>query len=172
MQYYPIVRNWSKIKKHLDNKDLNRILNRDFNKFTYGRWREKFPSNKYKFPRDIETSDWEYSIPGRHPEYFNWVKHSACHWLVNFNLKLAQLTEPKGQWRIITSQEHSTVWDGKITLFDFNFSALRIDPNEAFHIANKENIQLKIGELMKVYFAKPYWIECNMKKPKDWNSKK
>jgi hypothetical protein len=55
-----------------------------------------------------------------------YVKHAACHWLVNFALELAQHVEPNRAWRIITSQEHSTVWDGKDTLFDFNFLALGV----------------------------------------------
>ena len=40
------------------------------------------------------------------------MKHAACHWLVNFALELAQLVEPDRKWRIITSDKHSTVWDG------------------------------------------------------------
>jgi len=169
MQYYPIVKNWRKIKKHLNDKNLNNILNDNFNKFTYGRWKIKFPSDRVKFPRDIETCDWEFWVRGRHPEYFKYVKHSACHWLVNFNLELAKLVEPTRQWRILTGNLHSTVWDGGDILFDLNFSALRINPNEAYKMANKE--ELNINELMEVNFATPYWIDCKREKPEDWDDK-
>jgi hypothetical protein len=59
----------------------------------------------------------------------------ACHWLVNFELCLAQLTLPKRRWRIITSDEHSTVWDGRDTLFEFNFLALKVSPDDCFRMA-------------------------------------
>ena len=43
-----------------------------------------------------------------------------CHWLVNFSLRLAERVDPDRPWRIITSDSHSTVWDGYDLLFDFN----------------------------------------------------
>ena len=70
---------------------------------------------------------------------------------MNANLKLAELSEPDREWRILTSQAHSTVWDGKLTLFDMNFSALRVSPEEAFERANKR--QLKPGKRLKVFLA-------------------
>jgi hypothetical protein len=79
------------------------------------------------------------------------VKHAACHWLVNFNLRLAQLVEPQRPWRILTSDEHSTVWDGDSTLFDFNFLALCIDPESCFSLANEE--ELPVGKQLKVFLA-------------------
>lgn len=99
-------------------------------------------------PFEFESCDWYCNRKGRRPAYWNYVKHGACHWLVNFNLKLAMLVEPERDWRIITSDDHSSVWDGKNTLFDFNFSALGVHPDECFLIANKK--QLKLGQLMEV----------------------
>jgi hypothetical protein len=49
----------------------------------------------------------------------------------------------------ITSERHSTVWDGGNTLFDFNFQALGIDPNECFETAFEE--ELKPGKYVRVY---------------------
>lgn len=149
MKYYPLTKKWNKVKKHIPNENVQSALVRDFNKFTYGRWEQKFEYGM--LPRQFETCDWDICRVGRHPEYWNYVKHSACHWLVNFNLNLAKLVEPKKKWRIITSQLHSTVWDGEETLFDFNFSALQVCPNEAFELANKR--QLKIGKELVVHFA-------------------
>lgn len=147
MIYFPIVRNWYRIKPHLENKDVQDVLVRDFNKYTFGRWKQEFKHGMV--PAKFERCDWALDRKGRPPEYFNYVKHGACHWLVNFNLKLVMLVEPNRKWRILTSDNHSTVWDGKEMLFDFNFTALKIDPNEAFSLANKR--QLKIGTEKKVY---------------------
>jgi hypothetical protein len=52
--------------------------------------------------------------------------------VVNFNLKLAQLVAPDRPWRIVTSHNHSTVWDGDSTLFDLNGLALINDADECF----------------------------------------
>jgi hypothetical protein len=90
------------------------------------------------------------------PRFWQYVKHSACHWLVNFNLELAMQVEPNRMWRILTSEEHSTVWDGNITLFDMNFLALGVTPKEAFNIANEEH--LPPGQHVEVHFAEHYSI--------------
>ncbi len=88
------------------------------------------------------------------------VKAGASHWLVNANLKLAELSEPKRAWRILASDKHSTVWDGELTLFDMNFSAFRVPPEEAFALAWES--ELKPGKLLTVYFAEHYT------KDKEW----
>jgi hypothetical protein len=74
------------------------------------------------------------------PRVWKYVQHSACHWLVNFNLRLAQLAEPDRPWRIVSSGEHSAVWDGQETFFDFNFLALGIDPGKCFRLANGRHL--------------------------------
>ena len=130
MQYYDLKCNWPKIKPHLANKELNAILVIDFNKYTYGRWRTPFKAGMY--PDDFETNDWRCERRGRPPQFWRYVEHAACHWIVNFTLKLAMLAEPQKKWRIITTQKHSTVWDGERTLFDFNFQAMGISPAECF----------------------------------------
>jgi hypothetical protein len=149
MKYYPFVKKWYKIKKHLNDQELNRILVEDFNKYTSGLFNEEFKAGM--FPRDFESCDWDCDYRGRRPEFWKYVRHAACHWVVNFNLRLAMIVEPNRKWRIISSQEHSTVWDGDQTLFDMNFSALGVDPDEAFNMANKR--RLKIGSYKKTYLA-------------------
>jgi hypothetical protein len=86
------------------------------------------------------------------------VKHSACHWLVNFNLRLAELVMPKREWHIVTSDKHSTVWDGISTLFDLNFHALGIPPMEAYSMAIEGGEILGRGEYLKVDFADHYSV--------------
>jgi hypothetical protein len=64
--------------------------------------------------------------------------------------------QPKKPWRIITSEDHSTVWDGNDTLFDFNFQAFGIDPNECFDLAFDE--ELTPGTPLTVDFAEHYTV--------------
>lgn len=139
MRYYDLKRHWTKrIEPHLGDAKLNAILVRDFNKFTTGNWGKPF--HRGQLPRDFESCDWDWERVGREPRYLRYVKHSACHWLVNFNLRLAQSVEPDRVWRIVTSDAHSTVWDGKQTLFEFNFLAFGIPADECFSLANAEHL--------------------------------
>jgi hypothetical protein len=104
-----------------------------------------------QYPNEFESCDCWLGHKGRKPAFWRYVKHAACHWLVNFTLRLAQLVEPKRKWRIITSDDHSTVWGGQHTLFDFNFQALVILPDECFRLAYGE--ELEFGEWLEVNFA-------------------
>jgi hypothetical protein len=157
MQFYDAIKNWRRIKPHLSDVEFNRILIEDFNKYTYGRWREPFPAEGRPYPRSFESCDWGWEHRGREPGYWRYVKHSACHWLVNSNLRLATLVLPDRQWRIVTSQRHSTVWDGDHALFDFNGQALFKNADEAFELASAQ--QLKPGRYMTTHFAEHYQIE-------------
>ncbi len=152
IRYYPFTRNWHRIRPHLTNPEFRAVLERDFNKFTFGRWGETFGPGQLPF--EFESCAWACERRGRPPAYWQYVKHSACHWLVNANLKLAELAEPKRAWRILTSQAHSTVWDGDLTLFDMNFAALQVAPEEAFALAYGR--ELKPGKQLRVYLAEHY----------------
>jgi hypothetical protein len=127
------------------------VLVRDFNKFTFGHWGRPFLAGMK--PRDFESCDWPCDRRGRHPEYWAYVKHAACHWLVNHGLKLAERAEPKIPWRIVTSRAHSTVWSGEDLLFDFNFLALEVDPNEAWALARTKGRVLPIGKDYTCHFV-------------------
>lgn len=162
MKYYPFVKKWYKIKPHLSNSDFKKVLATDFNKFTTGRWGQRFEIGM--LPRQFESCDWDWEIKGRKPHYWQYVKHAACHWLVNANLLLAQLVEPDKDWQIITSSKHSTVWDGEETLFDMNFSALQVDPQEAFDMAYFDGELLPIGKKLKVGMAENWETYKNRKK--------
>jgi len=155
MEYYDLKKNWRKVKRHLDHPEVQKILVRDFNRFTWGRWRRKFKPGM--LPGDFESCDWQFNHRGRRPAFWRYTKHSACHWLVNFSLRLAERVEPTRAWRIITSDEHSTVWDGDRLLFDFNFQAMGISPQECFDLAYKE--ELAPGKLLVVHFAEHWKTE-------------
>lgn len=157
MRYYDLKRHWTKrIEPHLGDKRLNAILVRDFNKYTTGNWGKPFTRGQY--PRDFESCDWDWEHRGPAPRYWRYVRHGACHWLVNFNLRLAQLVEPNRPWRIITSDAHSTVWDGKQTLFEFNFLALGISANDCFTLACVDH--LPPGSERRVGRPLPLVVTC------------
>jgi hypothetical protein len=156
IRYYDARRHWTKkIVPHLGNKKLTEILVRDFNKFTFGRWRKPFRHGD--LPCQFESCSWRLEHRRPYPRFWAYVKHAACHWLVNFNLKLVSLAEPDRLWRIITSDRHSTVWDGKRTLFDLNFLALGVSPQECFELAHRR--ELPLGRSLRVYFAQHYTEE-------------
>jgi hypothetical protein len=162
MKYYDLKKNWRKVKRHIDHPDVQKLLVRDFNRYTWGRWRQKFLPGMV--PTEFESCDWQWGHRGRTPAYWRYTKHAACHWLVNFSLRLAEQVEPKRQWRIITSTKHSTVWDGGGLLFDFNFQAMGISPDECFRLAYHgprdddahAQAELQPGELHKVHLAE-HW---------------
>jgi len=155
MIYYDLEKNWRKVCQHV-RKAKPRLV-RDFNKYTLGRWGERFPENSV--PAEFESCDWSLmrTIKGeKYRPFWRYVKHGACHWVVNFALELAMLTEPKRIWRIITSGHiesslnHSTVWDGDETLFDFNYQALGINADVCFKTADVR--RLKPGRFLRLYY--------------------
>lgn len=135
VEYYPIQRRWRRIRPHLEDLGLQRILVRDMRKVS-PHFR---PGMK---PAELDGCDWRFFDGegnlrrGRAPAYWDYALHASCHWVVNFCLRLAP-------WRIVTSQKHSTCWDGAKTLFDINFLALGVDPDEAWRLANGR--ELKVG---------------------------
>jgi hypothetical protein len=123
---------------------------------TSSRWHKPFTLGMY--PADYESCDWRYSNPrrGRPPAFWRYVKHGACHWLVNAALRLAMLTDPNRQWRVVTSDKHSTVWDGDDTLFDLQFSALGVGPEECWKLARRSGEILPPG-MYRPTFRLEYW---------------
>ena len=149
-KYYDPVKHWRKIKPHLSDPIVMNQLYEDFSKYVEGRFgRFGHIFKRGEWPLDYESVDWQLDRgPGRPPAFHKLVKHGACHWLVNTNLLLAQRAEPKLNWSIITSEKHSTVHADPYTLFDLNFTALGIDPDEAFDLAMTDGVILKPGNFL------------------------
>src|SRR5215831_11934953 len=58
IRYYDLRRHWTKrIMPHLADKELNAILVRDFNRYTFGRWQKQFRPGD--LPCEFETLDWD-----------------------------------------------------------------------------------------------------------------
>lgn len=152
IRYYDLKRNWTKkVQPFLDDKELNDILIRDFNKFTWGRWGNKFGEDE--LPHERETFFGFFEQRGPFARFRWYTRHGACHWLVNFALRLAMLSVPSQAWRIITSDAHSTVWNGRNCLFDFNWFFMGVLADECFESANGE--ELAPGVYLEVGFADP-----------------
>src|ERR1700721_2610591 len=158
MRYYDLKRNWRRVKPHLNDPMLNKILVCDMHKYRWGRNRK----NSFvpgMFPCDAESTDWRFDHPHRWPAYWQYVCMGACFWLVNFNLRLAMLVEPKPGGGIVESTKHATGGGGEKLLFEFNFQAFGIPPEECFRLASAseyEGITLKVGRLSQVYCAE-HW---------------
>jgi len=73
--------------------------------------------------------------PGPVPHFFDFVCLRACHWLVDVNAWVATKVEPGRAWQVLTSDRHSTLWDGRRTLFDLNYVALGISVAECWALA-------------------------------------
>jgi hypothetical protein len=162
LKYYDLRKKWKKVERHLDNPRVVDILVRDFNKYTYGVWRKRFTAGQYPCEFD-RCRDWCIGRRGRIPRFWKYVAYRACHWLVNFELELAQLVEPNRKWRIITSNEHSTVWDGEDILFEFNFLAFDVPPEECFDSAYER--ELEPGQHRKTGYAFHYTAEDDPNAP-------
>ena len=85
-------------------------------------------------PCHFEASDWRVESRTPQPPWTEWVCTTACHRLVALNLWVITQVDD-GAWRIVSSDAHSTVWDGGSRLFDPNFDALGISAQEALRRA-------------------------------------
>lgn len=131
MKYYDLPRHWTKrVVPHLQDEELQNILFHEFGRFVRDEKGKEF--KRGQVPQDFSSLYWTEGRKGRLPAYSAYACMMACHWLVDFNLRLASLVLPEREWRVLTSDEHSTVWDGDKMLFEFNFLLLGIAPQECF----------------------------------------
>lgn len=159
MRYYDLKKNWTrKVAPHLSNPDVIKALIENMDKFTFSRWGSHFTADM--LPSQVDSCDWRCEHRGKEPRFWAYASHGKCHWLVNFNLELAKRVMPDRPWRIRTSQKHSTVWDGGDLLFDINFLALGVPPDECFKLASGRS--LKIGRRKETHTV-PHW-ETEIKK--------
>ncbi len=152
IKFYPVVENWNLIKRHMEDEDVIKVLNDDFNKYTMARFGKPFGPGQ--FPADFENYDWLSKYSGNVPEWFRYVKRGASHWTVNFYLKVAMIVEPGRPWHIIRTLSHSSVWDCENTVFDIYGMAFfeRGAPESFIRAVRGTNMQeLKPGELLKTY---------------------
>lgn len=153
LRYFDLKKHWTKkVLPHLKNEKLIAVLVEDLDKLAFSRWSKHFTADMV--PAQFDSCDWRFNHRGKQPRFWAYASHGKCHWLVNFNLELAKLVMPDRPWRIRTSQAHSTVWDGGNLLFDINFLALGVPPDECFKLASGRS--LKIGQ-RRVTYPLQHW---------------
>ena len=150
MEYYDLKKHWTKkVVPHLNKLQVLQALVKHFRQVSLALHNNKeFVAGM--LPCQFDSCDWRFEHRGKPPRFWDYTCHGKCHWLVNFNLELAKLVLPERPWRIITSDNHSTVWDGESMLFEFNFLALGIPPNECYFLAHKR--VLRIGKDLRTYY--------------------
>jgi len=136
MRYYDVQRHWRKVKPVITSPEATRVLKRTFRYFESGVFQGT--------PADYDHGDWllyrtgKWGKRGPRPAFFDFVCLGACHWLAHLNLFVTRAVAPNRAWRIVSSDDHSTVWDGNCLLFDLNFLALGITPHECLAMARGE----------------------------------
>ena len=149
IHYYDIQKNWRKLKPWFDEGYIIETAHKEMEDYSEGKAETYgFPYRPKKLTKDWKVSDydgcdWRFSDPGlgrpgRKPKYWDWVCHGACHWVNNVGMLVASFALPKYDWRIVQSDLHTTVWDGKDTLFDLNFLALGVSPEDAWELAAEQ----------------------------------
>ncbi len=160
LAYYPIQARWRRLRHLYESDAARRIWLPEMHSYQEVRrdewgaatgWRCQYPRDCAELlPMDFDSCDWRWNQRGRHPHYWRYTCHGACHWLVSLNLWVAMRAEPKRPWRIVTSAEHSTVFDGDSCLWDANFLALGVPAHKAWELAAKrpDSEELPIGQPM------------------------
>jgi hypothetical protein len=157
LTYYPVQQRWRRLRPIYESWMARSIWLPEM--FAYQATRMEDYGVSYAYPEvtpalrpaDWESMDWRYGSGRRGPEpgYWQYVCAGACHWLCSVNLFVAERAEPKRPWRIVTSDKHSTVWDGDQTLWDLNFLALGIAPELCWKDAAEHHtaVHLEPGEM-------------------------
>ena len=95
-------------------------------------------TESFEYPKRFDSCDWRFSRKGRPPLFDNWICHAACHWIANINAAVVMEAFPVRAWRVINSDYHSTVWDGKSTIYDTNFYGLKIPIEDVIKGINQD----------------------------------
>lgn len=148
LAYYAVDKYWRRLAPLYRSAAARRIWLPDMRDFRVVRLDEHGiiagrDDRHYRTPSDFDSSTWRFDSKfmdanarsGNPPAYWDYVCHSACHWLINLNAWVITQVEPDRDWRVVTSPQHSTVWDGRHTLFDLNFLALGVSTAKAWALA-------------------------------------
>jgi hypothetical protein len=166
MKHYGIQKNWKKLKPFFNTDDVQKQIVKELISSQYSNCMDYGLDFKLKNtdfqnwkPCQFESSDWLYNLGrrGRRPDYFKFVKSMWCHWSVNVSMVALKEADPKTPWRIVVSDEHSTIWDGESTLFDILFEAKELDASEAWSLATSDGFEelnpFELSETDRVFDA-------------------
>jgi hypothetical protein len=165
LTFFDAVGRWSEIEPHLGDEQFKRILHRDFDRMTYGRWRVHYPTPDRPLPGDFEGYNGHVGrYLGPPGEYRRYTLDLCCHWLVNSQLRLAQLVLPQREWRICYSRQNHTCFDGQSMLFDLEGLSLYGDAFLAYEFALGFGRQLAPGQYLPTKYAEHFLIDEERKK--------
>ena len=158
LSYFPVQKHWRKLGPIFNSKEAEAIWRPNMVEYLKQRAADhnfKYVARQVASPSECDSCDWRCDHRGRMPAYWDFVCHSACHWLVDMCLHVAMKAYPQVPWRIVSSRQHSTVWNGDIknpVLFDVNFLALDVPVKEAWDLAIKGRV-LKPGRILR------HWVQ-------------
>jgi hypothetical protein len=156
-RYYDLKEKWSKVSKFFRSEEARNIWHPCIEEFMERRAEESgfphTPKPDARFPTEYESCDWRSSATGRQPAFWDYARHSACHWVADLALFVAKKVHPEVPWRLLYSQKHTTVPNGSVqdpVLFDINFQAMGVTASQALEIASKGR-EFKPGVYLKPY---------------------
>jgi hypothetical protein len=164
-RYFDIGRHWNNVLKPLfESETIQEQLVHDFSKHVKNRERRfnatiSNPAHHRTWcydpaekPKRWDPSDWRCDRKGRPYSFDEYICYGACHCIVNSLLLAVRIAFPNRPWIIVIGQRHSTVWDQDCTLFDMNYFALKVSPEEcAIETVLHPNAEfLGIGELLEL----------------------
>jgi len=167
MEYYDLVKNWHKVK----HKNVKQAIEANFTPYSVGYFghpmngtieglhKEQLELQKKFFQDNYDSRE------GERKPYWLFVKYGACHWVAPVALELAKLVEPNRAWRLLSGSNHTTVWDGDHTLFEFNYLCFDIPAQECFDAAVIDKKDIPVGERKDGSFTSPFFV------PNDFEAK-
>lgn len=165
LKYFPIQQHWGTIGPIYKSWEAAKIWIPNMIEYAEQRGHENgykftYDPDRYELPMDFDSCDWRFNRAGRrgpNPHFWDYVCHSACHWLVDLSLYVAMTAFPQVPWRIVSHDSsrrggsHSTIWNGDCNnpvLFDANFLALDVKVKEAWKIVSAGRM-LKPGKRLR-----------------------
>lgn len=158
IDFYPLQKRWRKVGPIYRSRMAAAIWHPNMEAYAahraaeYGYDNRLTPWTPELTPSHYDSCSWRWDCERRGPQpgYWAFTCAAACHWLVDLHLWVAQRAEPSRSWHVVTSDLHSTVWDGEETIWDANFMAMGVSATDAIDMANgePESRILPAGEML------------------------
>jgi len=143
--HYNIQKNWKKLKPIYESQECRALWYEGCVTYVQSKFEDhgiEFDPERYTYnfittPSVIESSDWQYGFGkrGRKPAFWQYALAHACHWMAEKDLYIAKKIAPEFDWVIISSEEHTTVFNGIDTIFDTTYNAMGISAEVAYKSA-------------------------------------
>ena len=146
MIYYSAKTNWRKLKLIFESKEIRAVMlsqMEQHKKRMEINDRVQWIKRSRTLPEHYDICDWRINHGrGRYPAYWDWVCHSACHFMAPVYLLVIRQCLPGWNWSLLSGDHHSTVYCNEKPLkdsyiFDPQYEALGLTANEAWKYAKK-----------------------------------